>query len=259
MRNIGNQIQYQIYMTMQNPDPNRLPVTYEEWEKLAREKLQDGPFYYIAGGAGGEQTMQSNLKAFTHWQLLPRMLNNVDDRDLSIELFGKTYPYPVFHAPIGVQSIIHPDGEIASAKACAELGIPYIASSATSVSMEKIAEVMGDAPKWFQLYWSRDPDIAASFFKRAEASGYSAIVVTLDTPMMACREYDLKNIYLPFLAGEGVGNYFSDPVFCAKLEKFPIEVPQAVILHWTKIFGNTSLTWKDINFLKRNIRVCQLF
>lgn len=252
MENIGNKIQFDIYSTMHSPDPERLPVILEDWEKLAREKLEDGPYYYIAGGAGGEHTMRENLKAFTGVKIVPRMLRDVDKRDLSINLFGDIFPSPVLHAPIGVQSIIHKDGEIGSALACAELGVPYIASSASTVPMEKIAEAMSDAPRWFQLYWSRDPDITASFLKRAEASGYSAIVVTLDTPMMAWREYDLKNVYLPFLAGEGVGNYFTDPAFQAKLEKNPQEDPQAAIMHWTKVFGNTSLSWKDIAFLREH-------
>lgn len=252
MENIGNKIQFDIYSTMHSPDPKRLPVILEDWEKLAREKLEDGPYYYIAGGAGGEHTIRENLKAFTGVKIIPRMLRDVDKRDLSINLFGEIFPSPVLHAPIGVQSIIHKDGEIGSALACAELGVPYIASSASTVPMEKIAEAMSDAPRWFQLYWSRDPDITASFLKRAEASGYSAIVVTLDTPMMAWREYDLKNVYLPFLAGEGVGNYFTDPAFQAKLEKNPQEDPQAAIMHWTKVFGNTSLSWKDIAFLREH-------
>src|SRR5699024_9502960 len=252
MKNIGNKIQYNIYSTMSNPDPDRLPVVYEEWEKLAREKLEDGPYYYIAGGAGGEQTMAANLKAFADQKIVPRMLCNVEERDLSVSILGKTFASPMIQAPIGVQSIIHPDGEKASALASAELGVPYIASSASTTPMEDIADIMGDAEKWFQLYWSKDPDVPASFLKRAEAAGYSAIVVTLDTPMMAWREYDLKHVYLPFLAGEGVGNYFTDPAFCTKLEKSPIEDPEAAIMYWTQVFGNPGLTWEDIEFIKKH-------
>ncbi len=252
MKNIGDQIQFNIYKDMRNPDPNRLPVSYEDWEKEARKKLEDGPFYYVKGGAGGERTMEANVSNFNRWQIVPRMLNNVDERDLSINLFDQTFPSPILHAPIGTQSVIHDEGEIGSAKACAELGIPYIASSAATIPMEKIAEAMGDAPRWFQLYWSRDPEIAASFVKRAEAAGYSAIVVTLDTPMMAWREDDLRNVYLPFLIGEGVGNYFTDPAFLAKLDQSPQEDPEAAIMHWTKVFGNTGLTWDDLAFLREH-------
>lgn len=252
MKNIGDEIQFSIYSTMHDPDPNRLPIVLEEWEKLAREKLEDGPYYYVAGGAGSGQTMEDNLQAFKNYKIVQKMLNKVDERDLTVDLFGKTYPYPLFQAPIGVQSIIHPEGEVGAALASAEVGVPFIASSASSVPMEKIADEMGDAEKWFQLYWSKDFNITKSFLKRAESAGYSAIVVTLDTPMMAWREYDLKHVYLPFLAGEGVGNYFSDPAFRAELEESPEENPFGAIMHWTKIFGNSALTWEDIEFVKEH-------
>lgn len=255
MPNFGNHVQFDVYKTMAHPDPDRLPVVYEEWESRAREVLQDGPFYYVAGGAGGERTMKANLQAFDRWKIVPRMLQNVEERDLSVEILGQTFAFPVFHAPIGVQSIIHPAGELASAQACAALGVPYIASSASTHSMEDIARTMGDAPRWFQLYWSKNPDIAASFLQRAEASGYSAIVVTLDTPMMAWREFDLKNVYLPFLIGEGIGNYVTDPAFCANLPISPQEDSTAAIAYWAQIFGNMSLTWQDIAFLREHTKL----
>lgn len=196
--------------------------------------------------------MEANLNAFDQWNIMPRMLRNVEDRDLTVELFGKTYNYPILHAPIGVQSIIHEEGDLGSARACAEMGIPFTVSSASTVPMEKIAEKMGDAPRWFQLYWSKDPDVTVSFLQRAEKSGYSAIVVTLDTPMLAWREYDLKNVYLPFLLGEGLGNYLTDPAFRSKLEKPPEEDPTSAIMQWTQIFGNPRLTWDDITFLREH-------
>ncbi|KGP73184.1 lactate 2-monooxygenase [Pontibacillus yanchengensis] len=252
MSNYGNQVQLKVYQTMHNPDPERLPVVYEEWEERARHVLEDGPYYYVAGGAGGEKTMSSNLRAFDRWNIVPKMLRNVEDRDLTVDLFGTTYSSPLMVAPIGVQSIIHPDGDIASAKAAAAMNVPFITSSASSAPLEEIAKVMGDAPRWFQLYWNKDPEVTASFLRRAEASGYSAVVVTLDTPMMAWREYDLKNVYLPFLLGEGLGNYFTDPAFCSKLESSPQEDPTSAIMHWTQTFGNPGLTWEDISFLKEH-------
>ena len=194
-------------------DPNRLPTRFEDWEKQARRILADGPYDYVAGGSGAEDTVQTNRDSFKRWHIVPRVLRHVEDRNLKVALYGHMYSSPVMVAPIGVQSIIHEEGELASARAAASMGVPYIASSASSHSMEEIAEVMGDSPKWFQLYWSRDPAIARSFVERAELAGYSAIVVTLDTPMMAWRELDLQNVYLPFLIGEGIGNYLTDPAF----------------------------------------------
>lgn len=252
MSNFGNQVQFEVYQTMTQPDPDRLPVSYEEWEARAREVLEDGPFYYVAGGAGGEETMKDNLQSFTRWKIVPRMLKNVENRDLNVELFGKRYDSPLLQAPIGVQSIIHEGGELASARASAALNIPYIASSASTRTMEEVAGVMGEAPKWFQLYWNKDPEVTASFVRRAEASGYDAIVVTLDTPMMAWREKDLKNVYLPFLIGEGVGNYFTDPVFRSRLGAPPEEDPAQAVMHWTKTFGNPGLTWEHLLFLREH-------
>jgi isopentenyl diphosphate isomerase/L-lactate dehydrogenase-like FMN-dependent dehydrogenase len=150
-------------------------------------------------------------------------------------------------APIGVQSIIHQEGELGAAKAAAELRVPFVASTASTYSLEEIAQAMGDAPRWFQLYWSKDRDVAASMVERAERAGYAAIVVTLDTPMMAWR--------LPFLLGEGIGNYLSDPAFRAKLSKPPETDPEEAILYWTKVFGNESLTWDELPFLRRHTRL----
>src|SRR5690625_2178315 len=96
MKNIGEEIQFSIYSTMHDPDPERLPIVLEEWQKLAREKLEDGPYYYVAGGAGSGQTMEDNLQAFKNYKIVQKMLNKVDERDLTVELFGKTYPYPLF-------------------------------------------------------------------------------------------------------------------------------------------------------------------
>ncbi|HLR40843.1 MAG TPA: alpha-hydroxy-acid oxidizing protein, partial [Virgibacillus sp.] len=152
MKKFGDDIQNNIYQTMVNPDPKRLPVKFEKWKERARELLEDGPYDYIAGGAGAEHTMKDNLEAFQRWRIIPRMLREVEERDLSVELLGEMYDFPIMQAPIGVQSIIHPDGEVASAKASAKLGVPYIASSASTIPMEKVAEAMGDAPRWFQLY-----------------------------------------------------------------------------------------------------------
>ncbi|RBP05367.1 lactate 2-monooxygenase [Rossellomorea aquimaris] len=247
MNQYGNHVQNEIYQRKVRPS---IPFRFEELELKAREKLEDGPFYYVAGGAGGEDTMRANRNAFDRWQIVPRMLNNVENRDLKVTLWGDTYSSPLMLAPIGVQSIVHPDGELASARAASSMNVPFIASSASTYSMEEIASVMGNSPRWFQLYWSNDREIAASMLRRAEASGYSAIVVTLDASMMAWRESDLENAYLPFLSGEGVGNYVSDPVFRSMLKDPPEVDDKAAAILWSKVFGNASLTWDDLHFLR---------
>jgi isopentenyl diphosphate isomerase/L-lactate dehydrogenase-like FMN-dependent dehydrogenase len=158
-------------------------------------------------------------------------------------------------APVGVQSIVHPDAERAAARAAAALDLPFILSTAASHSIEQIAEEMGEGKRWYQLYWPRERDLAASFVQRAEQAGYGAIVLTLDTWFLGWRPRDLSNAYLPFLKGEGVANYFSDPVFRAALEKSPEDDPGPAIGHWAYQFANPTVTWTDIEWLRAQTRL----
>jgi lactate 2-monooxygenase len=248
----GNRVQFEVYRQFKK---SKYPVRYEDLVEKAREVLEEGPFYYVEGGAGAEDTVRANRRAFQKWQIVPRMFRDVSKRDFRVKLFGQTYDFPLLMAPIGVQLIIHQEGELGAAKAAAELRVPFVASTASTYSLEEIAQAMGDAPRWFQLYWSKDRDVAASMVERAERAGYAAIVVTLDTPMMAWRENDINQGYLPFLLGEGIGNYLSDPAFRAKLSKPPETDPEEAILYWTKVFGNESLTWDELPFLRRHTRL----
>lgn len=250
MAGFGNKVQLDVY----HPDtpPDEFPIAFEEWERKTRETLSDGPYHYIADGAGSGSTMQANREGFERRQIIPRMLCDVDERDLSVKLFNETLSVPMMLAPVGVQTIAHEEGELAAARAAAKMGIPYIASTASSHTMEEIAATMGDAPRWFQLYWGRDPEVTASMLQRAEAAGYSAIVATLDTQMLSWREKDLENAYLPFLQAEGIANYLSDPAFRAGLVKSPEEDIMAAVMHFVDIFTNATLTWKDIAFLRKH-------
>jgi lactate 2-monooxygenase len=243
----GNQVQFKVYQQMET---NLIPVTFEELEAKAKEKLDPKPFDYIGASAGAEVTARNNNQAFKKWKIVPRMLCDTSSRDLTVELFGKKLPFPLLLAPIGVQSIVHPEGELASARAAAAMGIPFIASTASTYSLEKTAVVMGESERWYQLYWSRDPEIAASMVKRAEKAGYSAIVITLDTPMMGWREKDIEHAYLPFLDAKGIGNYLEDPVFLSKLDCSPEEDIRSAIMLWAQVFGNPTLTWRDLEFIK---------
>jgi isopentenyl diphosphate isomerase/L-lactate dehydrogenase-like FMN-dependent dehydrogenase len=178
------------------------------------------------------------------------MLRDVGVRDLTTSLFGAELPAPLLLGPVGVQSIVHPDGELASARAAAEVGLPYVASTAASHTLEQIAEANGDGARWFQLYWPRGEELAASFVGRAEAAGYRAIVVTLDTWMLGWRPRDLQLAYLPFLQSVGIANYLSDPVFRASLAAPPEEDPQAAVGQFVGVFSNPTVTWDDLAFLR---------
>jgi isopentenyl diphosphate isomerase/L-lactate dehydrogenase-like FMN-dependent dehydrogenase len=227
-----------------------LPVSVAGLEDRARERLAPGPFGYVAGGAGAERTMQANLQAFERWKIVPRMLRDVALRDLRTTVLGMELPAPLMLAPIGVQSIVNAEAELATGRAAAAQGLPFILSTAASHTIEQVADAVGAASRWYQLYWPKDRELAGSFVARAASAGYSAIVVTLDTWMLGWRPRDLQNAYLPFLKGEGVANYLSDPVFRAALEKPPEEDPRAAIAHWAHQFSNPSVTWSDLEWLR---------
>jgi lactate 2-monooxygenase len=248
--------QYQIYLAGLGGTVPDYPMTVDGMEEAARAVLGPETYGYIAGGVSTEDTMRANLEALGRWRIIPRMLNNVAARDMSVEILGTRLPAPVMLAPIGgVQMRTHPDAERAVARAAAALGLCMVLSTAASTSMEDVAAALGDSPRWYQLYWPRDPELTRSFLRRAEASGYSAIVVTLDTQLLAWRPRDLSAAFLPFLLGEGVANYFSDPVFRAGLEKPPEEDLQAAVMRWVSVFSDPSMTWDDLAMIRVNTRL----
>lgn len=242
----GTLVQNAIYVTGEAA----WPISAEEWEAKAEEMLEPGPFGYIAGGAGSEGTMRANLEAFERWRLRPRMLTGNVERDISVEVLGTCSRAPFLLAPIGVLSIAHSEGELAVARAAAEMGVPFILSSAASHSIEEVAEAMDDAPRWFQLYWVNDREVAGSFVDRAAAAGFRAIVVTLDTPILGWRPRDLRGAYLPFIKGEGCAQFFTDPVFRTRLERPPEEDPLAAAVTMLATFPNLGLTWADLDWLR---------
>ena len=242
----GSQFQNEIYVTGESP----WPVGADEWEALASEKLEAGPFGYIAGGAGSEATVRANREAFGRRRLRPRMLAGNTVRDLSVEILGTSSPFPFFLAPVGVLSIAHSDGELAPARAAAGLRVPFILSSAASHSIEEVAAAMGDAPRWFQLYWVSDREVVESLVHRADASGYAAIVVTLDTLTLGWRPRDLRNAYLPFRQGEGIAQFTSDPVFRSRLSVAPEDDPLVAAGTMLAMFPNLALRWEDFAWLR---------
>jgi lactate 2-monooxygenase len=242
--------QNEIYAQGLMDEAPKQPVGFPGLQERARELLSAEAFGYVAGGAGAELTMEANLQAFEHWKIVPRMLRDVSERDLSASVLGTAMPAPVMLAPVGVQSIVHADAELAASRAAASQGLPFILSTAASHTIEEVAEAMGEAARWYQLYWPKDRDLAASFVRRAEQAGYGAIVVTLDTWLLGWRPRDLGHAYLPFLKGEGVANYFSDPVFRAALERTPEEDPGPAIGRWADQFANPSVAWSDLPWLR---------
>jgi lactate 2-monooxygenase len=219
--------QSEIYLAGVAGKRPAVPVDHQRLQDAAQEAMSAEAFAYVAGGAGTESTVRENRAAFERWRIVPRMLRDVSERDTSVELLGARLPSPVLLSPIGVLEMAHPDGDVAVASAAAECGVPFIFSSQASRPMEKCAAAMGDATRWYQLYWSKSDDLVRSFAQRAEACGCSAIVVTLDTTMLGWRTRDLELAYLPFLRGKGIAQYVSDPVFLQALQGPPPEGPGA--------------------------------
>lgn len=264
-------------------------ASFERLEQKAKKKISKEAFAYIAGGAGSEATMNENRRAFERWQIVPNMLKNVSERDTTIELFGQKLPTPILIDPIGVLEMVHPQADIAVAKAAARLGIPYIFSNQASKPMEACAQVMGDSPRWFQLYWSKSNELVQSLVQRAERSGCKAIAVTLDTTLLGWRTRDLDVAYLPFLEGKGIAQYTSDPVFQKLLDEpeETVEIKREITLQairglismvnnypgdgffrklksgrpikavrkFVSIYSNPATTWDDLSFLRQSTKL----
>lgn len=226
------------------------PLDWRELERDAYAMLPRGPRGYIQGGAGLGETIRANREAFDEWRIVPRMLKDVSERTLARTVLGTELPAPVLLAPIGVQTVAHPEGELASARAAAQVGAPLIASTAAAHTIEEIAQAAGELPCWYQLYWPRDRELARSFISRAERAGYRAIVVTLDTWLLGWRPADLSDGFLPFLRGEGNVNYLQDEVFRAALPKPPEEDLPTAVAYWAWQFSNPAVTWEDLSFLR---------
>jgi isopentenyl diphosphate isomerase/L-lactate dehydrogenase-like FMN-dependent dehydrogenase len=233
--------------------------------------------------------MRANREAFERWRIVPRMLHDVSSRDTSVELFGRRLPSPLLLSPVGVMELFHPDADLAVARAAATVGVPMVFSNQASVPMERCAAAMGDAPRWFQLYWSRDDELVESLVTRAERCGCEALVVTLDTTTLGWRTRDLDLGHLPFLHGKGIAQYTSDPVFMRKLEEalpgppasrgtvtlaavravvaMARAVPgstltnlrtgraRAAVRRFIATYSRSSLTWKDLAWLRARTKL----
>ncbi len=280
--------QKEIYTTGFAGHRSAIKIDLPELEAKAKAVLDPRAFGYIAGGAGIEGTMLANRQSFDRYKIVPRMLVDVGERDISIDLFGKKYETPFLLAPIGVLEMAHKDADVAVAKAAAALKIPYIFSNQASVPMEQAAASMGNSPRWFQLYWSKSNDLVASLLQRAEQSGCEAIAVTLDTTMLGWRTRDLDLAYLPFLEGKGIAQYTSDPVFQKLMDEIESEPekqkltmgsllglikmvqnypgngffsklrsgrPVKAVRKFINTYSNPNTTWDDLKFLRANTKL----
>lgn len=216
---MGRRRQNEVYRAGVYGRSPRVPVGARRLQEAAKKALNARAYAYVAGGAGDEVTQRANRAAFDRWAVVPRVLRDVSNRDTSIELFGRRLPAPLLLGPVGALELVHDEADLAVARAAAATGVPMVFSNQASYSMEECAAVMGDSPRWFQLYWSTSDELVESLVGRAEAAGCDAIAVTLDTTMLGWRPRDLDLGHLPFALGKGIAQYTSDPVFRRLVEE----------------------------------------
>jgi lactate 2-monooxygenase len=286
----GRERQTSIYLGGISGQTPRVPVDAVKLEAKARQAMSKEANAYIAAGAGGSATIRSNRAAFDRWRIVPRVLRDVSERDTSVELLGRRLPSPFLLAPIGVLELADDEADVAVGRAAAGEGVPMIFSNQASRPMEEVAGAMGDAPHWFQLYWSTSDELVESLVGRAEACGCEAIVLTLDTMILGWRPLDLDPAFLPFLRGKGIAQYTSDPVFRRLLSEDSgdgsdgpqpkpnltalrtlVELTRAypdrfvttlasgrartAVQRFINIYSRPSLTWEDLPFLRERTKL----
>lgn len=287
----GRRRQNEVYRAGVYGHSPRVPVAARKLQEAAKKALSARAYAYVAGGAGDEVTQRANRAAFDRWAVVPRVLRDVSSRDTSVEIFGRRIPAPVLLGPVGALELVHEEADLAVARAAAATGVPMVFSNQGSYSMEDCAAVMGDSPRWFQLYWSTSDELVESLLGRAERSGCDAAVVTLDTTMLGWRPRDLDLGHLPFALGKGIAQYTSDPVFRRLVEEkvaaggpkepqprptpaavkalvtmakawpgsfrdnLKSPLPRAAVETFLGIYSRPSITWDDLAWLRSKTRL----
>lgn len=239
-------------------------ASVDDLRRLAKRRLPAGVFHYIDGGAEDERTMNRNVGAFADLEFKPRVLRDVSNVDTSSRLLGRSIPAPIVLAPTGFTRIAHPDGELAVARAAAEVGVPYTLSTMGTRSIEEVAGA-GAGPKWFQVYTWRDRGLVQELVERAAASGYETIVLTVDTAVLGRRERDVRRgLTLPPKLGldtvvEGVihpawtyGLLINEPItFANVVGREGVDGTTAVTLsEYTNSQFDAAVSWSDVEWLR---------
>jgi 4-hydroxymandelate oxidase len=214
-----------------------------ELEERARAKIPRATYDYIAGGAEDEVSLRRNREAYDRWALRPRVLVDVSRRDTSTTVLGTRVSMPILVAPTAFHGLVHPDGELATARGAAAAGTIMVASTIATRTLEEIAGAV-DAPRWFQLYVYKDRAVTEDLVRRAIRAKYSALCLTVDTPLLGRREQDERNRFtLP--PGLGIAN-----VRPAGLDRMPEEQRGSAFAKYAMELLDASLTWRDVNWLK---------
>jgi 4-hydroxymandelate oxidase len=166
------------------------PLNVYDYEALAAERLETGAHGYYAGGSGDELTLRDNVAAYRRWQLRPRVLVDVAGCTTATTVLGHDVSMPLLVAPVAFQRAAHPDGEVGMARAVKDAGTIMCLSTMTTSTFDEVAAT--DVPRWFQLYVFRDFALTEDLVVRARDAGFTALVLTVDTPVLGRRERDFR-------------------------------------------------------------------
>lgn len=214
------------------------PLNILDYERLAEEKLAPGPFGYVAGGAGDEWTLNENRKAFERWYLRPRMLVDVSEIGTETTVLGLDVSLPALVAPTAFQRVVHPDGELATARGAAAAGTIMCLSTVATATPAEVSQAAPDAKRWFQLYWPADREFAQNLVDQAVEAGFSAIVLTVDLPVLGRRERDIRTRF-------EIPDDITVPVFASLEARAGATTPEQI--NW---LVDRKLTWKDLEWLR---------
>lgn len=216
-------------------------LNVSDYREAAREALSDMAYDYYASGSRGEATLRENRAAFGRLRLRHRVLRDVSDCDLRVEVLGHRLRFPVLVAPTAFHGLAEDEGEVATARAAGDAGTVMTLSTLSNRPMEEVAAATG-GPTWFQLYVYRDRDATEQLVRRAEAAGFSALVLTVDAPVLGTRERDVRNrFHLP--EGLAVANLPD------ALADVPEEDADSGLAAYVASHLDPTLDWDDLSWL----------
>ncbi len=211
---------------------------------MAQGKLPQAAFDYIAGGAEDEVSLRRNREAFGRWALRPRVLVDVSHRDTSTAVLGQRISMPIIVAPSAFHCLVHPEGEVATARGAATAGTLMVASTLATRSLEEIAAV-GPAPRWFQLYVYKDRRVTERLVHRAAKAGYKALCLTVDAAVAGRRERDDRNAFSlpPGLTARNLED--------AGLDRLPegTAACSGLAAYWADML-DPAISWRDVEWLQ---------
>ncbi len=226
----------------------RALFTVSDFAREAHARLPPGPLGYFRSGADAQRTLADNRRAFRRWSLLPRVLVDVTHVRLETTVLGTKTRSPILIAPTAYHRMAHEDGENGTARAAAASGTIYVVSTLATTSLEEVARASAKGPRWFQLYVHKDRGLTRGLVERAEAHGYRAIVLTVDTPLLGRRLADAR-------AGFSLPKELGMPNLLAPGEKVPKSYGESSLQAYVASRHDPSLTWKDIAWLRKTTKL----